>query len=112
MSYPVLNRKVALQTPVTASDGAGGFTTDWQTQGTLWGEMKPGTGREKAVQHMTVTSVPCKITVRAAPEGSPSRPRPEQRFVMGGRVFDILAVTDSDIGGHYLTCFCQEEMSQ
>lgn len=112
MKRPVLNRKLVLEAPVQTPDGAGGFTTNWAARGTLWAEIRPGTGREKAAEFMTVATIPYRITVRAAPDGAPSRPTPEQRFRAGGRIFRILAVTEADAGARYLVCFAQEEVSQ
>jgi head-tail adaptor len=109
---PILNRKLVLEAPVRAPDGAGGFFTSWEARGTLWAEVRPGTGREKAAEFMTVATIPFRITVRAAPEGAPSRPEPEHRFRAGARIFRILAVTEADAGAQYLVCFAQEEVSQ
>lgn len=112
MKPPVLNRRLLLEVPVRLPDGAGGFTTSWEARGTLWAEIRPGTGREKAAEFMTVSTIPFRITVRAAPTGAPSRPEPEHRFRAGNRVFRILAVTEADVAQHYLVCFAQEEVSQ
>ena len=111
MRAPVLNRKLVLEEPQRVADGAGGFTTSWVALGTLWAEIRAGTGRERAAEFLTVSTIPFRITVRAAPEGAPSRPRPEQRFTAGSRIFRILAVTESDPSGRYLVCFAQEEIS-
>ncbi len=112
MKAPVLNRKLVLEAPERLPDGAGGFTTSWVARGEVWAEVRPGTGREKALEFMTVATIPFRITLRAAPEGAPSRPTPEQRFRSGARIFRILAVTEADAGARYLTCFAQEEVSQ
>ena len=111
MRAPVLNRKLVLEEPQRVADGAGGYTTTWIALGTLWADIRHGTGREKAAEQLTVSSVPYRITVRAAPVGAPSRPRPEQRFVEGTRIYRILAVTEADPGARYLVCFAQEEVS-
>lgn len=110
MSTPNLTRRLLLEAPVRVADGAGGFMESWQALGALWAELSPGTGRELAGQGTAVTRVPLKITVRGAPVGAPSRPKPEQRFRDGTRVFAILAVTERDPQGLYLTCFAEEEL--
>ena len=112
MKPPVLNRKLLLETPDRVPDGAGGYTITWVPLGEHWTEIRPGTGRERALEALTISSLPLRITLRAAPEGAPSRPRPEQRFREGARLFRILAVTEADAGARYLTCFAQEEVSQ
>ena len=107
---PKLTRKLVLEAPVQVADGAGGYRKDWQPLGAIWAEIKPGTGVEKAGEFVTLASVPLKIVVRGAPEGSPRRPKPEQRFREGARIYRILAVTERDAAGMYLTCFAREEV--
>ena len=108
---PVLNRKLVLEAPKRLADGAGGYTTQWAELGQLWAEVKAGSGRETADGLLTVSSVPYKITVRAAPPDAQSRPRAEQRFREGPRTYLILAVAERDVQGRYLTCFAREEVS-
>lgn len=109
MNLPVLNRKLILETPQSLPDGAGGFVETWTSLGTLWAELRPGTGRERGGDFVTLSTVPFRITVRAAPPGGPSRPRPDQRFREGERLFRILAVTERDPEGRFLLCFSREE---
>lgn len=111
MSGPTLNRKLVLEDGVLTPDGAGGFDRVWTALGELWAEIQPGTGRERGAEHLTVSTIPLRITVRAAPHEAPSRPKPEQRFRAGTRLFRILAVTESDHTAQFLTCFCKEEVS-
>lgn len=110
MSGPVLNRRLVLEAPQRAADGAGGFSQSWVALGTLWAEVKPGSGREIAGQGGALSRVPYRITVRGAPAGAASRPKAEQRFREGERLFHILAVAERDGRGHYLTCFAEEEL--
>lgn len=104
-----LNRLLTLEQSVFTPDGAGGFATTWQAVGTLWAHVAPGAGREASGEEITVSRVPYRITVRGAPVGSPQRPVPGQRMTQTGRSFQVLAVTERDPSGHYLTCFAQEE---
>lgn len=108
---PVLNRRLQLEAPQRTPDGAGGFTETWALVGTLWAAVTPGSGRERSGNQLTLSRVPYRIVVRGAPAGAASRPRPEQRFREGERLFRILAVTERDAKGHYLTCFAEEEVS-
>ena len=111
MNAPILNRKLVLEGPVQTPDGSGGFSESWVVLGTLWAEVKAGTGSEKAGEFVTVSNVPYQITVRGAPVGAASRPKPDQRFREGTRLFRIKAVTERDPQAHYLTCFSYEEVS-
>jgi len=105
-----LNRKLVLEDPVRVVDGAGGHTETWTVLGTLWASVKAGAGREYASQFVTLSKVTYRIIVRAAPDGTPERPKPDQRFVEGARVFRILAVSEHDSRGHYLMCHAREEV--
>ena len=107
-----LNRRLVLETPTRVDDGAGGFALTWVQQGVLWGEVVAGAGSESAGVEVGLSTVPYRITVRGAAVGSPARPRPDQRLTDGTRVFAILAVTERDASGLYLTCFAREEEPQ
>ena len=110
MSAPMLGRLLVLEEPLRVSDGAGGFTLNWSPLGTLWGEVKVGSGREAAGEEITLAQVSYRITVRGAVVGAPQRPKPEQRLRDGTRIFVILAVTEQDSGGQFLTCYAREEV--
>ncbi|WP_395005807.1 head-tail adaptor protein [Cypionkella sp.] len=104
-----LSRPLTLEASQTVADGAGGFHQAWQALGTLWAELVAGTGREAAGEEVTLSTVAYRITVRAAPIGAPTRPKPSQRFRDGTRVFAILAVSERDAEARYLTCIAREE---
>ncbi len=111
MNAPRLNRKLVLEGNLRSPDGAGGFTETWVPLGTLWGEVKARTGRERAEAGTPVSTVSYRIVVRAAPVGAPSRPGPQQRFRDGTRVYVIQAVSEHDPEGRFLTCFADEEVA-
>ncbi|SLN59771.1 Phage head-tail joining protein [Pseudooctadecabacter jejudonensis] len=106
---PRLNRQLLLESPARVPDGAGGFTQSWMPMGSLWAEVTARTGREAAGVAAPMSRIAYKIIVRAAPVGAQSRPKPDQRFVEGDRVFLILSVTENDADGRYLICTAQEE---
>ncbi len=111
MSAPKLNRRLLLETPVRAADGAGGFAETWTSLGSLWAEVTARTGRERAEAGVLVSTVAYRIVVRGALYGATGRPKPEQRFREGERVFVIQAVAERDPEGRYLTCFAEEEVA-
>lgn len=110
MSVPHLNRALVLEGVERVADGAGGYAAAWVALGTIWAEVVAGSGREVAGEEVTLATVPFRITVRGAPQGAPSRPKPDQRFREGARLFHILAVTERDAGGQFLICFAREEV--
>ncbi len=107
---PNLTRALELENPVETSDGAGGVIRSWEVLGTLWAEVVARTGREREGDGAQISLTGYRITVRAAPVGSTMRPRPEQRFRDGTRLFRITAVAERDPRGRYLTCFAEEEV--
>ncbi len=103
-----LNRKLDLEAPQRSADGAGGFSGGWSVLGTHWGLLEPGSGRLERGEGFPRARVPYRVTIRAVPPTSVSRPKPGYRFRDGTRVFDIRAVQDSS-DARYLTCLVDEE---
>lgn len=104
-----LNRRLTLEEAQRLPDGGGGFRLTWVALGELWAAIAAGSGRERAGEDVMLSAVVHRITVRGAPVGAPSRPRPDQRFRDGGRIFRILAVSEADPAGAYLLCHAIEE---
>ena len=111
MPAPRLNRKLVLENPERVSDGAGGYSETWVPLGIIWAEVVTRTGRETGLSGEAVSAVNYRITLRSAPYGAPDRPKPQQRFREGARVFVIQAVAEDDVDGRYLTCFATEEVA-
>ena len=103
-----LTRALVLEERVRTPDGAGGFTLAWTALGTLWAEVAAGSGREAFVAGRPEGRVTYRILVRGAPVGARSRPRADQRFREGARVFDILSVAEADPRGRYLEVTAEE----
>lgn len=110
MKLPRLNRRLTLETPQRAPDGAGGYQTVWIALGTVWAACQARSGRERGTGGAPVSAVSYRITVRAAPQSSPARPKPEQRFRDGARIFNIRAVIETEGPELYLTCLADEEV--
>lgn len=105
-----LTRPMLLEDPVITPDGAGGHALDWVPLGTLWCELRPGAGSERRGPIAPEGRMLFRIYLRAAPQGSPQRPRPDQRLREGGRVFTLLAVSEADAAGAWLVCHAREEV--
>lgn len=105
---PNLSRPLVLEERQSTPDGSGGFAVSWQALGSLWADVRARTGREDFIAGQAVPRVKYRILVRGAPVGAPSRPRPEQRLRDGGRVFDILTVTEHDAEGRFLEIVAEE----
>lgn len=92
------------------SDGAGGMQSEWTALGTLWADVRVSSGNSSGSLGIERSAVRQKILVRAAPVGSTMRPRPDQRFREGDRIFSIRAVAEDEPMGRYLTCYAAEEV--
>lgn len=111
MSDIVLNRPLVLEEAQRSPDGAGGYSESWTPLGTLWAQVEARSGRELQSGGASLSRTGYRIIVRAAPDGAPSRPRPDQRFRDGARIFRILSVAEHDRRAQYLTCISQEEVA-
>ncbi len=106
-----LNRKLVLEEAQRTADGAGGYQEEWVQIGTMWASIEATSGSEIGEDFLTISRAPAKIIVRSAPHASDRRPKPDQRFLEGGRIFKILSVNEADHHGHYLLCQTREEIS-
>lgn len=106
-----LSRQLVLEAPERVADGAGGYVEAWVAQGTLWAEVRAGSGRARDGGELSLASVAYRIVVRGAANGSAQRPAAGMRFVDGGRIFAVKAVAERDPNGRFLTCFASEELA-
>lgn len=81
---------------------------DWKELGMLWADVAARTGSEDFVGGQVRPRIKYRILVRGAPLGSASRPRPDQRFRDGTRIFNILTVAEFDPRGRYLEVYAEE----
>ncbi|EKE43651.1 hypothetical protein OCGS_2383 [Oceaniovalibus guishaninsula JLT2003] len=106
-----LTRPLVLEAPFGAADGAGGHVETWEALGVLWADVRLRGGGDGQAPGIALGRTRLRITVRGAPQGSPRRPVPGQRFRDGARAFRIDAVSEADPAGRYLTCLAEEEVA-
>lgn len=111
MSLPKLSRRLTLEGPQNVADGAGGFNRLFMPLGEIWADIRPKTGRSTGKGTAPISEVAVEMIVRAAPVGSLTRPKPEQRYREDTRVYRILSVTEWDARGMYLSCEAVEEIA-
>ncbi|MGR3513310.1 MAG: head-tail adaptor protein [Paracoccaceae bacterium] len=105
-----LNRKLVLEAPVRTEDGAGGYSGSWAALGTHWAAVEPASGRLERGEELARSRVAYRVTIRAVPPQSASRPKAGQRFREGARLFEIRAVRDAtDL--RFLECAVDEEVA-
>lgn len=105
-----LSQRLALETRVHAPDGGGGLRDSWIGLGVHYAAIQPVSGAETRVGSQQAQRVTHRVTIRSAPYGAGARPRADQRFRAGARVFDIKAVFEGDLRGSRLTCLCEESL--
>ena len=103
-----LTRALVLESAVRSGDGAGGFSESWQALGTVWADVRPGSGRGGEVLGVAVPVQPMRIMVRGVPQGHVMRPKAGMRFRDGVRLYRVLAVTEADGTGRHLVCAAEE----
>ena len=109
MAVPRPNVALVLESAAREADGVGGYRVVWRQLGTLWAELKAGSGRESFGEVGAESIVAWQITLRAVPPGDPRRPAAGQRFRRGERLFRIEAVAERDADGRWLICRAREE---
>ncbi|MBO0661830.1 phage head closure protein [Jiella sp. MQZ9-1] len=100
----LFNRRVALDQPVIAADGAGGGTTDWQELRAVSVRIEPVsvTTRERFDQREAMITHRVLMRANAVVKRGMS-------FRLGARRLVIVSVHDPDESGRYLVCRCEEE---
>lgn len=102
---PMLRRKARLEAETDTPDGMGGFVKGWSPLAEHRVALTPASGAESYEGSRQMSRVTHRIILRGT---RALRPRADQRFVIGVRVFDIRAVFERDGRGRFLTCLCEE----
>lgn len=102
---PTLRRRATLEAQTDLPDGAGGFTRQWAALADHWVAITASSGEECYEGSRQASRVTHRIRLRCT---RALRPRANQRFTIGSRIFDIRAVFDTDGRGRFLTCLCEE----
>jgi head-tail adaptor len=106
-----LTRRLVLEEAVRLPDGAGGYSESWSELGTVWADMRPTGTRQRVGDAAVLSRVSYRITLRAAPEGSPRRPKVGQRFRDGARRFRIDAVVERPGSVMFVEVWASEEVA-
>lgn len=110
MKSEQLSHLLVLEKAEETPDGTGGFIQVWLPVTTLWAKVIPGTRNVGPSNEFALSSISYQIVVRGSEIGLLQRPISGQRFRDEIRTYEILAVTERDPGGAYLTCFARGEV--
>jgi SPP1 family predicted phage head-tail adaptor len=84
-----LNRRLTLQEPAEAPDGAGGVARSYATVTTLWANVEPVSARNSIVADADGATVTHRITIRRR-AGITTR----HRFAEGDTIYRIVSLRD------------------
>lgn len=100
----MLSHELVLEKPVETTDGAGGFTTVWDSVATIWAKLEPINPEREFWSGRSVSEQTHRVTLRHRDDV-----RQGMRFRRQARLFPILAVQDADETGRYLIARTREE---
>jgi SPP1 family predicted phage head-tail adaptor len=98
-----LRQRLTLEELKRASDGGGGFTESWVAIATLFADLRPIGGVERAESDRLAGSVTHEVVLRYRPGVVPA-----MRLRKVTRIFHILAVIDVEERHRWLKCLCEE----
>ena len=98
-----LNRRLVLEAPTAAADGAGGTLAGMRTVGSLFAALDPIGPLEQDDTGFARWPRLLRVTLRYRTDLAAG-----QRFRLGTRLFVIEAVTDPDETHRFLQCSCRE----
>lgn len=99
-----LSRRLVLEAPTAAPDGAGGIVTGFRTVARLFAAVDPLGPAEQEDTGFATWSRRLQVTLRYRSDLATG-----QRFRLGSRILVLESVTDPDETGRYLTCICRED---
>ncbi|MBC8048819.1 MAG: phage head closure protein [Chitinophagales bacterium] len=97
-----MRRRVIIEAPERAGDGAGGFTETWASVATVWARVRARGGLERMRADRLASVVSHDITIRWR-----AGVLPTMRVRLGTRVFEIIATVE-DERRRVLICECEE----
>ena len=103
-----LNRKFTLEALAATPDGAGGQAEVWAPLGEHFVSLTASAGRERNPGGRPSARVTHTCWLRYYDYDDPARPRPDQRFREGTRIYAIRAIAEADDLRRYLVCWLEE----
>jgi SPP1 family predicted phage head-tail adaptor len=101
-----LNRRLVLEAPIEAPDGAGGVTRGYATVTTLWAQVVPVTARDEVVAAAVGATVTHRVTIRMRDDVTT-----RHRLREGARTYQVVALRDASGQGRFLEISAQERIA-
>lgn len=98
-----LRRRITIEEKVSAPDGGGGNSVQWQAVATVWADIQPAGGSEVFTQGQVRSDVTHNIEIRYR-----TGLKPSMRVNYGGRLFNIRSIIDKEERHRRLVLKCEE----
>ena len=99
-----LRHRIVLEQVVRQDDGSGGAEETWELVEELWAALRPISGQESDASDQLAGRITHEIWLRYRPGV-----KPEMRFRIGARIFDVRAVIDAGERRQFLKCMAEEK---
>jgi SPP1 family predicted phage head-tail adaptor len=100
-----LRKRITIEAEAQTADGAGGYALGWTTVATVWGEIKPLTGRKVYFAQHLEGRVTHQVNLRWDPDATITT---DMRVNYNGRLFNIHAVINADERNHWAELLVEE----
>jgi SPP1 family predicted phage head-tail adaptor len=112
MQIGKLDKRIRLQNRSSTLDDYGQPVNTWSNLATVWANIKPLTGREKAQMQMVDSILTHRVTIRYRVDFMPPTTVDAYRIAYetpsGTRIFNITAAQDVDEARQHIQFDCQE----
>jgi SPP1 family predicted phage head-tail adaptor len=98
-----MRQRLALEAPVRTPDGSGGATRTFSAVADVWADVRTLGGHENLDSDRLGSRITHTVWIRYR-DGL----KPDQRFRLGARIFEIRSVIDHDGRRRFLECHCEE----
>lgn len=106
VSIGELRHRLALEAPLDTPDEGGGVSRAWALVAEVWGAVKPIGGTETVEADGVSGRISHEVWIRFR-----AGVRPEMRFALGARVFEIRAAIDTGERHRFLRCLVEERIA-
>ena len=108
MQAGLLRKRIVLQSRPAPLDSSGSTSNVWTDVATVWGDLKPMSGRNLMAAQAVKSELSHEITLRYRPEFANPILASEMRVVYSGRYFNIHAVLNRDERNREITLMAFE----
>ncbi|MCB1511980.1 MAG: phage head closure protein [Hyphomicrobiaceae bacterium] len=103
LATAALRQRVRIEQPLAPPGEGGGSAIAWQPVATVWARVKAATSREPLTADAPLGVTLYDVTMRYRDDVDPS-----MRFVLAGRILNVVSAVDPDGYRRWLVCRAEE----